>query len=237
MNAKLLVVSALLMWVLSSCEKDDKAFSVISADRLSGQISNTEDINFNFVQTLIYTDLYDNYIVGADSVENGKFDIQLTNPPDVYLEEMDPPDGLTSSDPSVKGAGMYPTAIKDSFEYYNEMGTLERTNKPEYYLLGVTSVGTCFSQFLFVERAVKISGSYSEFYEGVTTQYSVNMNLREGWNELTLTCQSLGQNTESWKMTSNDEPSGMQWYYLPYDFEKKSGGKSPFPKFITNLFP
>jgi hypothetical protein len=220
---------AFFLFFFSGCKKDDSPFSIISNEHLSGKVEGFNSDSINYIIASVPSNLFDYYIVGADSAETDNFDIDLTFPPEAYLSKLVTDSSLILSDTTVRMASIsittYTTYELGLYGPIVNTGSLERLNNPNIYLTGAIQKGNAFANFLYVSKEVKLSGQWSVQIGKTNWICKGNITLNEGWNELIYVSGSVSSSTIVWNVKVNDEPSGMKWYYVgnePINLNKNS---------------
>ena len=199
--------------VFTSCDKDDNNGSGSSSiSKIEVSINNNDiDDDIDEIRAEIDEDE-----IASCKYTNGKFTLELPETVAAkylyYLRE-DMPEGINLSDMDAKIADIYIEAYDDKddnvgcFEYKKE-----------------TSNSLAVTFYMYVDRDVRITGSFTETEDGVNYIFNANANLKKGWNFL-YQIMSGNESNGTIEMTTT-EPSGMKWVYDSYYSHKSAQVKS-----------
>jgi hypothetical protein len=211
---------------LCSCDKDDDEGYIITA-----QVENGSNIDLDEVKAEIgyETDLSRIATeIASSEYRNGKFRLKLpATVSDKYIVELgEMPDGVTVTNPDVKGGGISIEAYKSG------------ENTGAFYYAANTLASYCIGELLYVNRDVNITGATTvteetyEPYEGIMYTYNwtekYDLHLKTGWNWIYLKETDKGNAGEVEATTQ--APSGLKWYYESYssgEYQSISGKKAP----------
>lgn len=203
--------------------KDDNGSAITAEGEASGTVSNLSS-NIDSVR-VTYPDLNN---IGEAKLNNNVLSFSLVDViPDNYLYEVSDDFGsyndseetqtCTISDNTAK-IGDFDDLRIEAYSNRDNVGYFIRSNNEKDLLDDVdgSSAGDATGFFIYCNKAVIIKGTYTDKEDG--NEYSDNYNLEfhKGWNEVVIkvTNASSSKYTTGW--TSNDEPSGMKWFYVPY---------------------
>jgi hypothetical protein len=218
---KMAFVSLFAVVALCSCSKDnddnnDKAGnSVIQNNTISVSVENGASYSgkIDIVKAEIYSES-DNEYVPLVSVpyNSGVFTINL--PANVGAQHLSPPfededemQGLTVSNPNVKGGSVDLDAYKSNSEiglFYLETGDWE-------------------GSLIYVDGNLNITGSHTETGDGWTETLKYNYNLRKGWNIVYVKETSKGNNSYDVEFTTQVPGGEAKWYFHEYNSSNISG--------------
>jgi len=211
---RLSVFVASLLMIVTSCKKDDDSSSVyyaIQGGKFSGTINGISTGDVDYVKAVfyyIYDDYYYEYILGADSISTDHFSIDLTEPPSEYMEVITVDSGMEISDNTVKGLSVYITCYKNGVY----TGNLGRASSITVFDADTFKKGDTFCGFMYVDKAVKVSGQTVDNDESGDKVYNFNLKTKAGWNELINKCTSDINNVFTFSVYANNEPGGLNWY-------------------------
>ncbi|KAA6337093.1 hypothetical protein EZS27_014805 [termite gut metagenome] len=152
------------------------------------------------------TDTESSFEVASGVYKNGGFTLNLpATVPAQYLQFWgeNVPDGINISDSNAKGASL------GDIEAYK--GT-ERVGEFEQWVR-INANTEIRSQFMYVDRDVTITGSYTEKYgDWIETEID-NLSLKKGWNKVYVKHVESEINKTSTTEVTNTEPGGLQWHF------------------------
>ena len=151
------------------------------------------------------------FVVASGSYTNGGFSLTLPKSIDgKYLEPMDTdiPEGVTTSNPKVKGCGVNFYGYKSG----EIVGMLQNGKNDDVTYAAAES-------YIFVDNNTSINGSSTETSDlmgmPITIKTNYELTLKKGWNLVYLNMTPTVTETEI-SMTmdiSNTQISGLKWYF------------------------
>ncbi|MDR2844384.1 MAG: hypothetical protein LBV57_07045 [Candidatus Symbiothrix sp.] len=203
-------VSLFIMTAITSCEKDED--NTIPSGAFNGKIQatvSTNGVEVDTVKAFVWYDEEDEddaeWEVARGVYKNGDFTLNLPEiVPAKYLETLfaDAPDGIKVSNAKVKCAN-----FEDVSAYYEEEEVGEfyygyENEKDDYEIAAL---------FIYVDRDVNITGSYTEYEDGETYTETDNVSLKKGWNTV---YRKYSKSGNEWKgEITTTAPKGLKWYF------------------------
>ena len=203
--------------VFISCDKSDDDPGVSSITSITAQVVKGSDYDLDNVKAVMYYGNDEKYMVAEGRYEIDKFTIIL--PSEVngkYLENIgdDMPDGIKISDASASIGAISIEGYKsgdyvDDFYYAKiEIGITEK------------SLSLIGGGFIYVDKDVTITGSYSEKTDdGMTLNVSFNVFLKKGWNIMYALLSMSDKNPAITIKAVTKDPGGLKWYFAGGDLE------------------
>jgi len=160
-----------------------------------GMVSNAEQLSVSFDDEETWAETV--------SVSAGKFSITLPKPDAKYLKLLDDgtvPEGVVISDK---------TAQYVSAEFYARKSGSYSTYVA---LQNYTGTSEIWVSYMYVDKNVSITGSYTEIEDGDTYVYNYNAQLKKGWNIMIENGTKAANGTWTYNLTANGNiPSGVKW--------------------------
>lgn len=166
--------------IFNACERDepDNDNKATISEKISGTIIGAESLAIDSVYAISEED----EVLGKSKVVDNKFSLTLSTPSVSNLEKMaqDIPEGITISNTDVMFGGLE-----------NFTGITKQKEKTALYCFKTSgSITDSFIvkviSFIYVDRAVKISGNFTENMKedeiDVAMKITYDLNLIKGWN-------------------------------------------------------
>ncbi len=223
-----IMVCAALSIITVSCSKDDNndssKGSITSEGNLSGSISHGDTLG-STVDTVVCTlDNGSSVVVGKSALKEGKFDIKLNVPATGLLNPIKT-EIFPTSHPVIENISDSTVLISESdgvfFDTYKNntyTGNLWRANM-DINELSDYSAGEAVAFYIYSNGAVVLKANDTD-EDGIIYQYDLSLN--KGWNEIIWKCTKANSSEVRISVTSNNEPGGMKWIFIPKDYEGKS---------------
>jgi hypothetical protein len=202
-------------FLITGCNKDDNSSgsTVISAINATVENGNEFNSKIDDVKALIDADIeyssetghYDwiGHEIASEDYTKGGFSLDLPKTVDSkYLTRFFPdgiPDGISISDTTVRGNAIEIIAYKSGLE----VGYFE--------YISYDSTTYTYAAYIYVNKNVKISGSYSD--TDIYEKYDVS--LKKGWN-IVYDKETESDNHYS-DIVSSKAPSEMKWIYTDFN--------------------
>jgi hypothetical protein len=146
------------------------------------------------------------FTIASEKYNNGGFTISLPQTvDDKYLEKMttDMPEGITINDSQVKGCGIELKGYKSN----QALGIFQ------YTLTNDADAGN-EGAYVYVDKNVTITGSYSESLLGATIKVVYDLSLKKGWNLAYMQTTTSETNMSATLKISNEKISGLKWFFV-----------------------
>ncbi len=206
-----LLVASVIMVSFQSCEKDDKKDEPKTPNKISGTILSTESLSDAsiYVEVRKRDDMIE--VLGESKIKNKKFNLTLKTPSIDMLENFGGynESGLTISDKDAKTM-----VLLDGFMVKKENKYIGRIlcsdispldfNKLVAGKNKINAIG-----FVYSDRPVKVSGTFSERENETTT---MKLDFKKGWNMIKV---QRKQTTNSFNLTYSSIssiPSNYKWH-------------------------
>jgi len=175
--------------------------------------------DLNYFRSYSYDDDDYVYIPLSDLIEgnpsvtlrNGKLNITLGKPKASSLQDIGdmPPPGITVSTPNVKGFSIVSSFANrdDDFVMY---GNFDSDLQDSVI-------------YMYVDKAVNITGQYTDTDYGVTYTYNYAMYLKAGWNSVIMTHNQTGAYSYQSTIKTGTPTTDYRWVINP----TPSGGAAP----------
>ena len=175
-------------------------------------------------------------IIARSAYKGGNFILNLPNElDDSLLEPMyygdEEENGfiryMTISDKSTKCfsfESLYAYSKKDGYVGYITRSNIDMNElmdvKDEDEFMSLLSKGIYLVVYMYVDRDVTISGSYTAKGEEMEDEYSMNLSLQKGWN---VVATKMSMQINKAKKTATVEytssvPSGLKWHFYNYSY-------------------
>lgn len=202
---KLHVMAAVAIFAASfvGCGKDDNQTSNIPTsplpnNELKGTLTGTEWVDVSKYTTLkVFAGIGDKVIAFAEApITNSEFSVILPVPPAESLEDMS---GISNAGIGVSNKAVKYTSVKVDATYSNGTGTFFYAKK--------TGDITVTEEYWYVDDDVVIDGTVATSKDNDITVI-VSMNLKKGWNIITLT-----ESKTSIEQKTGARTEGLAWTY------------------------
>ena len=198
----------ILVTIVTSCQKKE-------THTVSGTIFGTQS-RWNEV-SVSYD--YGETSIDKVPVSKGKFTLSLPKPKANYLQPIgnDMPPFITVSNRDAKGCI---PAFFVSTTYDDEMGTaLTETNSMMLVYVSLFSSTFNLYQLMYLDKKVKITGSFEEKVENISVKIDLNANFKKGWNTLVVSIRySLDGDVLITATTGEIHSEAMWMAEFPLDF-------------------
>ncbi len=148
----------------------------------------------------------DSFFVGTDTIDNnGVLSMSLVTPPTDYLGPIIVPSGITISDTTAKISGFAELTAYNFSSVW--IGRIEKRNFNDSAVQGSFAV-----QYIYLTKAVSITGSDTNTNLNDTTVVVYNLNPVSGWNALSFQLTVQRPNYRQYTYSSG-ELAGATWRY------------------------
>ena len=195
--------------VFTSCNNDDDGPGVSSITSITAQVEKGSEYDLDVVKAVMYYGAEDEYIVAEGGYKNGGFTIVLPSEVDGrYLEDIgeDMPEGIKISNASARIGAINLEGYKneDYVDYFFH-AKIEITEKV-FSLIG--------GGFIYVDKDVTITGSYSEQTEdGINLSITFNTLFKRGWNAMYASFSMSDKDPTITVRVVTKNPGGLKWYF------------------------
>jgi hypothetical protein len=219
------IMSAMAVITITSCSKDNKNQDNTQSNAIFVFVEKGSEYNVLIGSTVKAIGYYSldgssslSYEVATANYENDGFTLNLPSTVDAqYLGNikfsLDIPDNITISDTNTKVISIieikpYQNGSSLSlFPYHQFMYCKNPDSEVEYD----------YTEFVYVDRDVAITGASSEIRNGVTYNETYSVSLKQGWNRMynTGTTDFKAQETKTATIrVTTTEVGGYKWYFI-----------------------
>jgi hypothetical protein len=194
--------------VFTGCSKDEDETS--STTTISATVESGSSYNSSIDTVKAMVEIDDVYsAIASVKYSNGGFSLSLPKTvDDQYLEKMntDMPDGIKVSDSQAKGCGIELMGYKSN----KLIGTFQ------YALSDDIDEGN-YGGYLYVDKNVTITGSYSESLWGIDVKMVYDLTLKKGWNLVYMKTTASETDYSITMEISSNAITGLKWFFIEED--------------------
>ncbi len=222
-----LLLASLVMVSFQSCnDEDDNPKGGKTELTLKGNILISPHVQgFDESATACAYAIYDDEktegreLLGESKIKNNKFKIKLKKPSDKVLMSYftdEIPDKVTISDKNVKTTTIPGLIVKQQGDDYGQLiysNTDFMTASIEAQQTGVMKINAIV--YVYADRSADISGTYTEDDDDEVTNYTVNLQLKKGWNIIQLHTEIKDDAENKTEMTTiSSVTSDYKWVFI-----------------------
>jgi hypothetical protein len=220
-NVFFLTALAAVSVVFVGCDKDDDEEGAgIENGGFDGKIQatvSTGSVAVDAVKAFVSNEGEDYYEVASGKYENGGFTINLpATVPAKYLEQLFDdgiPKSIKISDTNAKAAAFFGI---EAYKGEDEVGSF-------YYDLEVNDYSSIEAFFIYADRDVTITGSWTETdEEDWTSTETYNVSLKKGWNKMYEKHTASETNQTETSEVTTTELGGLKWSFYSHFYYEES---------------